>query len=74
MSTATKRLNIILYAKYEKENLHKVMETQCQHLTITKRTEFLKSLHIFEELFYGTLGTWKTDSVDFKLKQYSNPI
>ena len=24
--------------------LHKVMETQCQHLTMTQRTEFLKLL------------------------------
>ena len=74
--TATKKLHIILDAKYEKENLHKVMETQCQHLTMTQRNELLKLLQIFKELFNGTLFTWKTDPVDFELKimwiQYSH--
>ena len=40
--TATKLLCIILDAKYEKENLHKVMKTQCQHLTETQRNELLQ--------------------------------
>ena len=35
--TATKRLRVILDAKYEKADLHEVMETQYQHLTITQR-------------------------------------
>ena len=35
--TATKLLHVILYAKYEKSDLHKVMENQCQHSTITQR-------------------------------------
>ena len=34
----------------------------------------LKLLHKFEDLFNGTLGTWKTDSVNFELKEYANPI
>ena len=44
------------------------METRCQHLTL------LKLLHIFEELFGGTLGTRKTDPVDFELKENPKPI
>ena len=40
--TATKTLRVILYSKSEKENLHKVMETQCRHLTIKKCNELLK--------------------------------
>ena len=39
--TAEKRLHVILDAKYEKEDLHKVMENQCQHLTTTQRNELL---------------------------------
>ena len=35
--TNTKLLHVILDAKYEKVDLHKVMETQCQHLTMTYR-------------------------------------
>ena len=41
------------------------METQCQHLTMTQRNDLLKLLRKFEEFFYGTLFTWKTDPVDF---------
>ena len=44
------------------------METQCQHLTMPQRNELIKLLHIFKELFDGTLGDCKTDLVDFKLK------
>ena len=39
--TATKQLHVILYEKYEKLDLHKVMETQCQHLTTTQRNEWV---------------------------------
>ena len=42
-----------------KKNLHKVMENQCQHLTVTQRNELLKLLQKFEDFFDGTLGTWK---------------
>ena len=52
-------MRVILDAKNEKVNLHKVMETWCQHLTITQRNEFLKLLHKFEELFDITLGNWE---------------
>ena len=41
------------------------MENQCQLLTMTKLNELLKLLHKLEELFNGTLGTWKTDPVGF---------
>ena len=41
------------------------MKTQCQNLIMTQRNEFLKLSQKFEELFMGTLGTWKTDAVDF---------
>ena len=44
------------------------MQTQCQHFTMIQRNEFQKLLHIFEELFDETLGTWKTYLVNFELK------
>ena len=50
------------------------MEYQCQHLTETQQSKLLKLLQKLEELFDGTLGTWKTDPVDFKLKDYVKPI
>ena len=60
---------MILDAKYEKGDLHKVMETQCQHMTVTQRNGLLELLHIFEELFNETRGTWKTDPVKSELKE-----
>ena len=35
---------------------------------------FLKPLQKSEDFFYGTLGTWKTDPLDFKLKEDVRPI
>ena len=55
---------MILYANYEKADLHKVMETQCQHLKMTQRNKLIKLLQIFEELFNVKLGTWKTDRLE----------
>ena len=74
INTATKRLSVILDAKYKRGDLHKVMENQCQNLTTTQLNELLKSLHILEELFDGTLGTWKTDPLDFELNKDAKPI
>ena len=71
---STKRLRVIYDAKHEKSDLHKVMENQCQHLKMTQRNEFLKLLQKTEEFFDGTLGTWKIDTVEFKLKEDAQPI
>ena len=67
-------MRVILDAKYKKTDLHKVMVTQCQHLTKTQRNDLLKLLQNFKELFDGTLGTWKIDPVDSELKEDADPI
>ena len=72
--TSTKRLRVILDSIYEKVDLDKVMETQCQHLTITQRNKLLKLLHRSEELFDEILGTWKTDPLDLELNKDAKPI
>ena len=72
--TATKRLRLILYAKYENSDLHKVMENKCQHSTMTQRNDLLKLLQKFEEFFDGTLGTWKIYPVYFELKEDEKTI
>ena len=72
--TATKLLRVILNAKYENADLYKVMENQCQYLTMTQCNELLKLLQTFEELFNGILGTWKTDPLGYKLKEDVKPI
>ena len=61
--TDTKLLGVILYAKYEREDLHKVMETQCPHLTMKQRNALIKLLQILDKLFDGKLGACKTDPV-----------
>ena len=50
------------------------MENQCQHLTMTQRNELLKLLQKFQKLFDGTIGNWKTDPVDFQLREDAKPI
>ena len=50
------------------------MENQCQHLTMTERNELIQLLQKLEELFDGTLGTWKTYAVDSELKEDAKPI
>ena len=34
-----------------------------------QRNELLDILNVFEELFYGKLGTWEADPVDFELEK-----
>ena len=51
LHTPTKQLCVMLYAKYKKEDLYKVLETKFQHLTITQFNELLKLLHKFEDFF-----------------------
>ena len=74
MSTENKRLWIILDAKYKKAYSHKVMETQCLNLTKTQCNDLLKLLQKIEDLSDGTLGTRKTDLVDFELKEGAKPV
>ena len=50
---------MILDAKYEKADLHKVMETKCQKETMTQRNELLKLIQKSERFFDGRLGTRK---------------
>ena len=44
LCTAIKRFHLILDTKYERADLHEVMENKFQHLTITQRNELLKLL------------------------------
>ena len=49
-------------------------KNQCQRFIEERRDKFIKLLQTFEELFDGTLGTWKTDPVDFELKENPKQI
>ena len=72
-AAATERAVKILDAKYEKADLPRVVQENCQHLTRDQRNVLLKLLLNYEELFDGTLGDWDTDPVDFELKPGAKP-
>ena len=42
--TTTKTMRMILDAKYEKSDLYKVIEPQCQHLTMTQHNNFSQNI------------------------------
>ena len=50
------------------------MKNQCHNLIEEQRNKLHKLLHKSEEFFDGTLGTRKTDPVDFELKESEKPI
>ena len=67
-------MRILSDAKYEKADLHKVVETQYKHLTITQHNELLQLLQKIEVFFNRTLSTRKKDTVDFELEEDTKPI
>ena len=52
----------------KKAELNKSTKNKCQNLTEEKCNKWIKLLQKKEDIFYGTLGTWKIDRVDLKLK------
>jgi hypothetical protein len=69
---ATQRVVHILDANYKKADLPEVVKT-CTHLSQHKQNELLEVLQVFEDLFDGTLGDWKTEPVSFELKRDAKP-
>ena len=63
----------IINAKYQKANLQKEIEENCPQLNLKQRRELLKLLTKFEELFDGTLGTWKSTKYNIELKEGAKP-
>ena len=50
------------------------MTKQCQHLPAIKSHRLLHLWKKFEDMFDGTLGTWKTTPVYLELKYKANPV
>jgi hypothetical protein len=65
-TTDAERIQSIIESKYCPSDLSKIVE-ECTHLDKTEQRHLLKLLQEFEDLFVGTLGTWKTDLVDLEL-------
>jgi hypothetical protein len=62
-STAdAERIQNIIESKYTPADLNKIVE-ECTHLEKDEQIQLLRLLQKFENLFDGTLGTWKTDPV-----------
>ena len=70
---ATERILKILDSKYEKANLRLVVEV-AKHLTPIEREKLYKLLIKYQDIFDGSLGAWKTDDVDFKMKEGAKPF
>ena len=70
---ATERLVRILDSTYTRENL-KYVADNATHLNAEERTQSLRLLEYFQELFDGTIGEWGTDTVDLELKPYYEPF
>ena len=70
---AINRVTHILDAKYEKTNLPEVVDNTCKHLNTYQRNTLFRLLIQYEELFDGTLGDWKGESVNFELKPDAKP-
>ena len=73
MREATSRAVEILDATYEKADLSKIIYDTCNHLTVLRKHNLLRTLLTYKELFDGTPGDWQTEPVSFRLKPGSKP-
>ena len=69
---ATDKIIKILDSKYEKANLRVIVDG-AKHLTSTEREKLYKLLIKYQDIFDGSLGAWKTDDVNFELKDGATP-
>jgi len=58
--------------KYSPADLPAEVE-KCAHLTQLEKTQLLKVLNEFQDLFDGSLGTWKTSPVQLELREGAKP-
>ena len=70
--TEADKMSSTLDAKYEKSNLDKVAK-ETPHLSNSEKGKLKKLLEKYEELFDGTIGTWKMDHHKVHLKEDAKP-
>ncbi len=65
-----KPLNMLFtsWMKYEKADLHAVVNTNYLHLSLPDQNKLLDLFTKYEDLFEGTLGDWNTQPVSFDLQ------
>jgi Reverse transcriptase (RNA-dependent DNA polymerase) len=66
-TTDAERIQGIIESKYTPADLSKIVE-ECAHLEKAEQKQLLKLLQKYEDLFDGSLGTWKTDPIQLELK------
>jgi Reverse transcriptase (RNA-dependent DNA polymerase)/RNase H-like domain found in reverse transcriptase len=66
-TTDAERIQDIIESKYCPADLTKIVD-ECKHLSPEEQRQLLKLLQKYEDLFDGTLGTWKTDPIELELK------
>ena len=66
-TTDAERIQGIIESKYTPADLKKIVE-ECTHLDNAEQRQLLKLLQKYEELFDGSLGTWKTAPIQLELK------
>ena len=70
--TEADKMSSILDAKYDKADLDKVVK-ETKHISSSEKSKLKKLLKKYEELFDGTIGTWKMDRHKIKLKDGAEP-
>ena len=63
----------ILDAKYQKKDLAQEIQQNSPQLILQQRKELWELLVKFEDLFDGTLGTWKDTKYNIELKEGTTP-
>ena len=69
---ATKRVIKILDAQYEAADLRQV-SLKATHLNTQQRESLYQLLIKYKDIFDGSLGEWRTEPVDFELKEGAEP-
>jgi hypothetical protein len=69
---ASKRIKEILDAKYEPANLEEITQN-CTNFNDEQREDLHTLLKKYQSLFDGTLGHWKSEDYDIKLKEGATP-
>jgi hypothetical protein len=64
-TTDAERIQGIIESKYTPADLSKIVE-ECTHLEQSERRQLLHLLQKYEDLFDGSLGTWKTDPIQLE--------
>ena len=72
LEDAADRIKKILDAKYKAADL-KEIASSATHLAPDERKKLYETLHKYENLFDGTLGTWNDDTYDIELRKDATP-